>query len=103
MVMARKLAFIAGAGIGYLFGTKAGREQYNKIKAKTQEVLDRPEVHEVTDAVRAEASRLYAEGRQKLRERSGDDTPAVTERLPESDQPTVANSTTITDTTTPRY
>jgi hypothetical protein len=63
----KRLFFVAGAGVGYVLGTKAGRQKYEQMKAKAREALERPEVHEVTDAVRSEARRLYAEGRRKLR------------------------------------
>jgi hypothetical protein len=38
----------AGAAVGYVFGTKAGREQYDKLKAAALEWVDKPAV---TDAV----------------------------------------------------
>ena len=68
--MIKKLFFVAGAGIGYVLGTRAGRERYNAMVAKAREVADRPEVQEVKQAVQTEAQRLYDAGRQRLRERT---------------------------------
>lgn len=65
--MIKKLVFAAGAGVGYLFGTRAGREKYDRMVAKAREVLDRPDVQEVTEAVKAKANQLYDEGRQRVR------------------------------------
>jgi 2',3'-cyclic-nucleotide 2'-phosphodiesterase (5'-nucleotidase family) len=75
--MIKKLFFVAGAGVGYLLGTRAGREKYDKMVAKAREVMDRPDVQEVTGAVKAKANQLYDEGRQRVRATIGD-APAPT-------------------------
>jgi hypothetical protein len=67
--MIKKWIFVAGAGVGYVLGTRAGRQQYEALKTKAKEVLDRPDVQEVTQVVKAEATRLYDEGRQRVREK----------------------------------
>ena len=46
--MIKKLLFAAGAGVGYVLGTRAGREKYNALVSKARKVADRPEVQEVT-------------------------------------------------------
>ena len=79
--MIKKLLFVAGAGVGYVLGTRAGREKYNALVSKARKVADRPEVQEVTQAVKSEANRLYDEGRQRVRariqpDRSGPDVAA---------------------------
>jgi hypothetical protein len=67
--MIKKWIFVAGAGVGYVLGTRAGRQKYDAMVTKAREVLDRPDVQEVTQVVRAEANRLYDEGRQRVREK----------------------------------
>jgi hypothetical protein len=67
--MIKKWIFVAGAGVGYVLGTRAGRQKYEAMVAKAREVLDRPDVQEVTQVVRAEANRLYDEGRQRVRDK----------------------------------
>lgn len=42
--MKGKAAFLVGAGVGYLFGTRAGRAQYEKIKAKALDAWHDPKV-----------------------------------------------------------
>lgn len=69
--MAKKWLFAAGA-VGYVLGTRAGRQRYEQMKAKAQEVLDRPEVKDATAAVQAEATRIYDEGRQLIRDKMRD-------------------------------
>lgn len=61
-----KVAFIAGAALGYLFGTRAGREQYEKIKAGAKSALDHPVVKDkvaqaesaISDVVREQGAKM---------------------------------------------
>jgi hypothetical protein len=73
--MIKKLMFVAGAGVGYVLGTRAGREKYNELVSKARKVADRPEVQEMTQAVKSEANRLYAQGRQRVRAKIQPDRP----------------------------
>jgi hypothetical protein len=66
--MMKKLIFAAGAGLGYVLGTRAGRERYEKMSAQARQLLDNPTVRDAKDAVSTEASRLYGEGRQRMQE-----------------------------------
>lgn len=77
--MIKKLFFVAGAGIGYVLGTRAGREKYDKMVAKAREMMDRSDVQEVTGAVKAKANQLYDEGRQRVRATIGDAPPPTRE------------------------
>ncbi len=70
--MLKKWIFAAGAGVGYVLGTRAGRQKYDAMVGKAREVMRRPEVKEATDAIQAEANRLYDEGRQLVRDRARD-------------------------------
>jgi hypothetical protein len=67
--MVKKWIFAAGAGLGYILGTRAGRERYNQMEAKARQVLDSPTVKEATGLVKTEATRLYDEGRQVVRDK----------------------------------
>ena len=49
--MKGKLLFIAGLGIGYVLGTRAGREQYEKLKAQAARLWNDPRVQKQVDAV----------------------------------------------------
>lgn len=40
--MRGKLGLVIGLGVGYVLGTRAGRERYEQIKDKAQEVWDLP-------------------------------------------------------------
>lgn len=61
-----KLAFVAGAAVGYLLGTRAGREQFEKIKSGAKSALDHPIVKDnvakaetaISDAVREQGAKV---------------------------------------------
>lgn len=42
--MGRKLMFVAGLGIGYVLGARAGREQYDKLVASANKLWTSPRV-----------------------------------------------------------
>jgi hypothetical protein len=49
--MKGKILFVAGLGIGYVLGTRAGREQYEKLKAQAARLWNDPRVQKQVDAV----------------------------------------------------
>ncbi|HLS50304.1 MAG TPA: YtxH domain-containing protein [Actinomycetaceae bacterium] len=59
----RKFSFLFGVGVGYFVGTRAGRQQLEKVKAAGRTVLDdprvQPHVQRVEDRI-AEAARNQA-------------------------------------------
>jgi hypothetical protein len=46
--MAGKLTLLIGLGAGYVFGARSGRERYDQIAAKAQELWSDPRVQEKT-------------------------------------------------------
>ncbi|WP_434994792.1 YtxH domain-containing protein [Arthrobacter sp. Ld5] len=57
--MKNKLVFAAGMAAGYVLGTRAGRESYEQLKTKAQELWENPKVQETvastTDTIKAKA------------------------------------------------
>lgn len=55
-----RLAFIVGAGLGYVFGTRAGREKYERLAGRANELWQHPTVQrgvsEAEDSMRTVAS-----------------------------------------------
>jgi hypothetical protein len=47
----KKLLLLAAAGIGYVLGTKAGRERYEQIRGTVNKVKNDPRVQEKTQQV----------------------------------------------------
>lgn len=49
--MRGKILFVAGLGLGYLLGTRAGREKYDELKTAALKVWNDPRVQKQVDAV----------------------------------------------------
>lgn len=49
--MKGKILFVAGLGLGYVLGTRAGRERYEQLKANVMKVWNDPRVQKQVDAV----------------------------------------------------
>lgn len=64
--MGGKLIFGAGVGIGYLLGTRAGRERYEKITGQAKRFWENNTVQEAAGAVQTQAGRLYDEGKKMV-------------------------------------
>ncbi|GAB2598426.1 YtxH domain-containing protein [Pseudactinotalea suaedae] len=75
--MKGKAAFILGAGVGYLLGTRAGREQFEKIKASAKSALEHPAVKDkvaqaetaISDVVREQGSKVTDQVANMVKER----------------------------------
>jgi hypothetical protein len=49
--MKGKILFVVGLGLGYVLGTRAGREKYDQLKASALKVWNDPRVQKQVDAV----------------------------------------------------
>ena len=50
--MKGKFLFVVGLGVGYVLGTRAGRERYEQIRRAAQSVWNQPTVQEGVEAVK---------------------------------------------------
>ncbi|MFS2293024.1 hypothetical protein FHX41_3979 [Actinomadura hallensis] len=66
--MKARMMFMAGAAIGYVLGTKAGRERYEQIKRLSQQVSENPNVQEAAGRIRAKGEEFAGKAGQ-MRER----------------------------------
>ena len=64
--MRGKLMFITGVGVGYVLGTRAGREKFDSMVAQARKVWESPTVQEAAGVVQSQATRLYDEGKQAV-------------------------------------
>jgi hypothetical protein len=46
-----KILFVAGLGLGYVLGTRAGREKYDELRTAALKVWNDPRVQKQVDAV----------------------------------------------------
>jgi hypothetical protein len=63
--MKTRMMFMAGAAIGYVLGTKAGRERYEQIKRLSQQVSENPNVQEAAGVLRAKGEEFAGAARGK--------------------------------------
>ncbi|SDR04199.1 YtxH domain-containing protein [Thermostaphylospora chromogena] len=98
--MRYRMMFILGLAIGYVLGSRAGRERYEQIKQMAQRVADNPSVQETAGLVRAKATKAAGMARSKAEDMFGDRMPfrGRTERQesatgwPEEEKATVSKS-----------
>jgi hypothetical protein len=64
--MRGKLIFVAGVGVGYVLGTRAGREKFDQMVASARKVWESPTVQEAAGVVQAQAGKLYDQGKQAV-------------------------------------
>lgn len=75
--MKGKAAFILGAAVGYVLGTRAGREQFEKIKASARSAMDHPAVKDkvaqaetkINDVVREQGAKVTDQVANMVKER----------------------------------
>ncbi len=64
--MRGKLIFGAGAAVGYLLGTRAGRERFDQITGKAKRFWENNSVQEAAGVVQEQAERLYDGGKRMV-------------------------------------
>ncbi|MDD7919283.1 hypothetical protein [Actinomycetospora callitridis] len=63
------IPFLLGAGVGYVLGTRAGRERYEQLSRAYRRVADHPSVQGAAGVARAKAGEAVQVGVSKARER----------------------------------
>ncbi len=64
--MRGKIMFLGGLAVGFVLGARAGREKYEELVVRGRKMLDHPTVQEAAGVAQAQATRLYAEGKDRL-------------------------------------
>ncbi len=64
--MRGKLMFIAGVGVGFVLGTRAGRERYENLKEAARKVIESPGVQEAAGVAQDQATKLYSRGKESF-------------------------------------
>ena len=70
--MKGKWAFFVGLGVGYVLGSRAGRQRYEQIVAAARRVKDNPTLQEAAGLAQAQAGRLVGSGKDVLAEKLAD-------------------------------
>ncbi|WP_113704949.1 YtxH domain-containing protein [Nonomuraea lactucae] len=64
--MRYRMTFAAGLAVGYVLGSRAGRERYEQIKKAAQRVADNPRFQETAGVVGAQVSKVAEVARHKV-------------------------------------
>jgi SLT domain-containing protein len=76
--MKGKIALLAGGAVGYVLGTRAGRERYEQIKSQAQSMWNNPKVQEkasqAQDLAREKASDAASKVSSSGQDASGADS-----------------------------
>jgi hypothetical protein len=67
--MRYRFVFIAGLGVGFVLGARAGRERYEQLAKLTRKAKDSPAVQQAAGAVQAQAAGLAKTAKGKLADR----------------------------------
>jgi hypothetical protein len=67
--MRRRFTFLAGLAVGFVAGTRAGRERYEQMVKLARKAVENPTVQQATRAAGAKATELSKTAGQKVAER----------------------------------
>ncbi|MFJ3302131.1 YtxH domain-containing protein [Streptomyces sp. NPDC086549] len=80
--MRYRLTFIAGLALGYVLGTRAGRERYEQLKKSARQVAQNPAVRNTAETAAQQGRVLAGRAAHAVGERVSDHVPdAVTQRM----------------------
>jgi hypothetical protein len=66
-----KLSLLAAAAVGYVLGTRAGRERYEQIKSSARRVSQNPKVQEVAHKAQDVATQQAAAAAELAKDKVG--------------------------------
>lgn len=79
--MRMKLAFVAGAAVGYVLGARAGRGRYDQLKHQADALWHDPRVQQTVSAAGATVKEKGPEVTSKVAEAAGHATAAAKTKL----------------------
>ena len=85
--MKGKLLLLAGAAVGYVLGTRAGRERYEQIKQNVTKAWNDPRVQEKVSEAEHFVSETASKTVPQVQEKIGDAVGAARTRCSGSDEP----------------
>lgn len=83
----KKVSFLAGFGVGYVVGARAGRQRYEKLKSSAQHLWTSPKVQDTVSQAQDFAARKAPEVQHKVAETASSLAHKVTERVGSDSDP----------------
>ncbi|MEU5805466.1 MULTISPECIES: YtxH domain-containing protein [unclassified Streptomyces] len=74
--MRYKVTFVSGVALGYVLGTRAGRERYEQMKKCAREVAQNPAVRNVAETAGQQGRQYAGKAFTAVSDRVGDVLPA---------------------------
>jgi hypothetical protein len=100
--MRGKILFVAGLGLGYVLGTRAGREKYDQLKAAALKVWNDPRVQKQVDAAQDFVKDKAPEVADFVTDTAKSVVEKVSGKAPAAAKKPAPRSTTATRSTTPK-
>jgi hypothetical protein len=88
-----RVTFVTGLVVGYVLGTRAGRERYDQMRKLVRSVSDSPAVQQAAGALQAHATGLMKSTWDRAATEGRRGVARVRGRSPDSDQSTVTGHT----------
>ncbi|MEU6124104.1 YtxH domain-containing protein [Streptomyces sp. NPDC047123] len=80
--MRYKLTFVAGLALGYVLGTRAGRERYEQLKKSAREISQNPAVRNTVESATQQGREVAGKALHSVSEKVGDKMPdSVADRV----------------------
>ncbi|MDP5311790.1 YtxH domain-containing protein [Streptomyces poriferorum] len=80
--MRYRLTFIAGVALGYVLGTRAGRERYEQLKKSARQFAQNPAVRNTCETAAQSGRQFAGKAYHAVEEKVGDKMPAsVSDRV----------------------
>lgn len=80
--MRYKLTFVVGLALGYVLGTRAGRERYEQLKKSARQVSQNPAVRNTAETAAQQGRQFAGKAYHAVSEKVGDHVPdSVTQRV----------------------
>ncbi len=86
--MRGRLCFLGGFAVGYVIGSRAGRERYDQLVRAARSMWDHPTTQEAAGVVQEQAHRLYSRGRDSVGDRLSHTRLGEMMGHPEQERPT---------------
>ncbi|MGW3506886.1 YtxH domain-containing protein [Streptomyces sp. NPDC000994] len=80
--MRYRLTFIAGIAVGYVLGTRAGRERYEQLKKSARQIAQNPAVRNTAETAAQQGRQFAGKAYHTVSEKVGDRVPeSVAQRV----------------------